>query len=181
MRTKLKHRHGGSIGRLALGVYHALAFDCVNYKSGRCDPSLDTIARRASCSRRAVASALARLQRLGIIDWQRRCDLVQSPGGRWQLCQRSNAYHLASPVHWRTHDRESPAPAPEPGTWGDHPPLPEALEAAAAAAAAGDEVERDRLLQSAEPGSLGAAIARLGQAIYRSASAALDPPPESDL
>ena len=67
-------RHGGVIGRTALDVFYALALDFQNFRTGRLDPSLDAIARKAGCCRRAVVAALARLRDLGLLAWQRRCE-----------------------------------------------------------------------------------------------------------
>src|SRR4051794_41464467 len=55
--THQSGRHGGIIGRVALDVFHALALDFQNFRTGRLDPSLDTIARKAGCCWRAVVNA----------------------------------------------------------------------------------------------------------------------------
>ena len=51
-------RHGGVIGRTALAALYALLFDYLNHRTGRLDPSLDAIARKAGCCRRAVVDAI---------------------------------------------------------------------------------------------------------------------------
>lgn len=56
---------------------------------GQCDPSHTTIADDAGCSERTVRRALARLNALGLLTWQRR---VVRDG--WRTAQTSNAYHF---------------------------------------------------------------------------------------
>jgi hypothetical protein len=67
--TRQPGRHGGIIGRTALAALYTLLFDFLNHKTGRLDPSLDTIAHKAGCCRRAVVDALARLRDLGLLAW----------------------------------------------------------------------------------------------------------------
>jgi hypothetical protein len=50
-----------------------LIFDFLNFRTGRLDPSYAAIARKAGVCVRAVATALARLRELGILNWVRRC------------------------------------------------------------------------------------------------------------
>ena len=90
-------RHGGVIGRTALAVFYALAFDFQNFRTGRLDPSLDAIAHKAGCCRRAVVDALARLAELGLITWRRRCEETRDAEGRFRLRQRTNAYAVLPP------------------------------------------------------------------------------------
>src|SRR3954463_13378146 len=99
--TRRKGRHGGIIGRVGLDVLYVLLFDFLNYASGRLDPSLDRIAERAGCCRRAVVDALARLRDLGLLTWQRRCEETRDAEGRFRLRQRTNAYGLLPPSQWR--------------------------------------------------------------------------------
>jgi hypothetical protein len=185
-RSHLKGRHGGDVGRVGLMVYHALAFDCLQYKTGQCDPSLDELARRACCSRRAAIDALRRLRELGAVAWQRRCDIVQA-GGRWQLAQLTNAYFLPAPKHWRRGGGDGGVPPPPAsGTWGDQPPQPDEEACAAERAAAGDHEGALRELEAAPKDSLAAALASWGRLIDahhradRSAAAAKNPQPRSD-
>jgi AraC-like DNA-binding protein len=60
-------------------------------EDGRLDPSHAAIAERACCSERTVRRALARLEALGLLRWQRR--LVRQPGA-WRAEQTSNAYEM---------------------------------------------------------------------------------------
>src|SRR4051794_14971098 len=92
--TRQPGRHGGIIGRTALGTLYVLLFDFLNHRTGRLDPSLDAIAAKAGCCRRAVVDALARLRDLGLLAWHRRCEETRDAEGRFRLRQRTNAYGL---------------------------------------------------------------------------------------
>jgi hypothetical protein len=61
-------RHGGAVGPTALQVLHALIFDFLNHRTGRLDPSYQAIALKAGVCVRTVATALARLRELGILN-----------------------------------------------------------------------------------------------------------------
>lgn len=170
-----KGKHGGRIGRIATIVYQCLAMDYINHTTGRLDPSLDAIASRAAVSRRSVATALRRLKDLGIVAWQRRCDLVEGASGRWELRQRTNAYSLPRVKDWLIRWPDPEPPPPDRVALGLAPEMPDELAAAAAATAAGEPGEALQHLGDAPAGSLAAALARLGQAVYGSANPASNP------
>jgi hypothetical protein len=173
----VKGKHGGVVGRVALHVYHTLAFDCLRYATGKLDPALQTIAARAGCSRRAAVDALHRLRAIGAVTWERRCEVRQGSGGQYELHQLTNAYRLPAPALWRSGDPSPPPPPPEPGTSGEHPPLPDELDLAAEKAAVGDSARAVAELELAPTGSLERALAALGRAIFRSAATAKHPKP----
>src|SRR4029079_1075080 len=129
--TRQPGRHGGVIGRTALGTLYPLLFDFLNHKTGRLDPSLDAIAHKAGCCRRAVVDALARLRDLGLLHWQRRCEETRDAEGRFRLRHRTNAYGLLPPSQWRGY-RDIDPPPPDPATLGAPERIPEAIEAAVA-------------------------------------------------
>ena len=135
---KLAGRYGSAFGN-AVRVYHAL-IRFQNWRTGRLDPTYEDIQRAAKLGRSTVAAALRFLRRWGIIHAQPRCVFEVNPDtGRQELRQISNAYVLQPPSQWRLFGdppEEEPAP-PEPGTWGDHPPLPDTVTQAA------DELARD--------------------------------------
>jgi hypothetical protein len=118
--TRQPGRQDGVVSRNGLAVLHALVFDCLNYTSGRLDPSYETIARLACISVRSVARGLKALQAAGVLSWVRRC-VERVKDGRFTLEQQSNAYGLVPASQWRGFAAKPEAPAPEPGTWGDHP------------------------------------------------------------
>lgn len=64
-------------------------------KSGRCDPSLDTIAKRSRLSRRTVIRQLFKLRQARIINWVRRTMKTGNAKGEGPLRQQtSNAYFI---------------------------------------------------------------------------------------
>jgi len=81
------HRRSGAITALHVQIGRCL----LNRLgvTGQCDPSHDTIATDAGCSERTVRRALARLNALGLLTWQRR---VVRAG--WRTAQTSNAYQF---------------------------------------------------------------------------------------
>ena len=168
--TRRKGHHGGVVGPSALQVLHVLIFDFLRFATGQLDPSYAAIARKANLCERAVADALARLKRTGILNWLRRAK-PSCEGGAFALVQDTNAYVPLPETQWHGYRPPQDPPAPAPGTWGDHPPLPPALDQAMAARRAGgrpDEIVR--ILDSAPPeDSLEAALARLGKAVLAKA------------
>jgi hypothetical protein len=154
-------RHGGAVGHVGLAVLHALIFDFLNHRTGRLDPSYAAIAAKAGVCVRTVATALARLRALGILNWVRRC-AESWRDGRFVLEQETNAYAVLPEGQWRGY-RPPPEPptAPWPDTWGAAPPMPSAL---AQAALEGDLVGKVQVLASDPKDGLAAALARLGRA-----------------
>jgi hypothetical protein len=162
--TRQPGRHGGAIGRTALTTLYVLLFDFLNHRTGRLDPSLDAIAAKAGCCRRAVVNALARLRDLGLLTWQRRCEEDRDAEGRFRLRQRTNAYGLLPASQWRGYRDPEPLPL-EPGTWGDHPPIPDPIAVAIAEIMHGQHVAAIAALE-ADPGDkLAMALAELGRAM----------------
>ena len=119
-------RHGGAVGHTALQVLHALIFDFLNHRTGRLDPCYEAIAHKAGVCVRAVATALARLRELGILNWVRRC-AESWRDGRFVLEQQTNAYAVLPDSQWRGYRPPAEPPAPAPGTWGEPAPMPDAV------------------------------------------------------
>ena len=143
-------------------MLHALIFDFLNHRTGRLDPSYEAIARKAGVCVRAVATALARLRELGILNWVRRC-AESWRDGRFVLEQQTNAYAVLPDSQWRGYRPPQEPPAPAPGTWGEPTPMPSVL--AQAAAETGDLAGRVRASSPAIPKDrLAAALASLGRA-----------------
>ena len=150
-------RHGGAVGHAALQVLHALVFDFMNFRTGRLDPSYAAIAQKAGVCVRTVATALARLRELGILNWVRRC-AERWADGRFVLEQQSNAYGLLPESQWRGYRAPPEPPEPE---WGRPPIMPSALGLAALESDLAGQVQA---LASDPKDGLAAALARLGQA-----------------
>jgi len=163
--TRQKDRHGGALGHSGLQVLHTLIFDFMNYRSGRLDPSHAAIARRANVCERTVRNALNRLKALGILNWVRRC-AENWQDGKFRLEQETNAYAVLPDTQWRGYSPPPEAPAPMPGTWGDHPPLPSQIEQAIMERQASGSMQTVIQILGCDPTDrLAAALARLGQAV----------------
>ena len=169
--TRREGKHGGAVGHTALQVLHALLFDFLNYSTGRLDPSYATIARKANVCQRTVANAVKRLRELGMLNWLRRCAERRREDGRFVLEQETNAYAVLPPTQWRGYRPPAEPSVPEPGTWGDHPPLPSVLHQAATERQEGGTLRQIiGILDSDPTDMLAVALARLGHAMQASNS-----------
>jgi len=166
--THTAGKHGGAIGRTGLQVLYVLLFDFIDHATGRLEPSYDSIAEKAGVCRRAVADALHRLKVLGLLHWQRRSRPEPDGNGGFRLVQETNAYASLPPSQWRGYFEPPPAPPPESGTWGDHPPLPDQITQAAEEIRAQPDAHQTMFgLLDADPGDqLAGALARFGRAIF---------------
>lgn len=160
--TRQPGKQDGALGRNGLAVLYVLLFDFLNYASGQLDPAIATIAHAANISERSAARGLASLKAAGVLNWARRCLAEIGAAGRMVFRQLSNAYAVLPISQWLGHKPRQPAPPPEPGTWGDHPPLPPQLDQAVAESSFAGQL---RALELDEPGTLAAALARLGRAM----------------
>jgi hypothetical protein len=115
--TRAPGRRNGPLGHVALEVLELLG-NLVAYKSGRLEPSIDTIARKVRRARSAVVEALAALRAHGFLDWLCRYEPTGCEGRGPQVRQVSNAYRLALP----------PRAARLLGIQGQDVPLPDDLE-----------------------------------------------------
>ena len=106
-------RRNGPLGHVAIEVLELLG-NLVSFRTGRLEPSLDTLTRLLRRSRAAVVRALAALRAHGFLDWLRRYE----PTGRKDAapgCARS-ATPTGSPC--------LPAPPGSwDGSWEHHPCL----------------------------------------------------------
>jgi hypothetical protein len=78
-------------------------------------------------SKRSLARGLAALKRCGVVNWVKRCFEYRDAAGRYCLAQDTNAYGIIPPSQWIGYKAAPEAPPPSPGTWGDHPPLPDQM------------------------------------------------------
>lgn len=163
--TRCPGRQDGVIGRNGLAVLRAFLFGFLNHKSGRCDPSHAALARRAGISERSVRRGLVALKAAGLVNWLRRC-IETVRDGRFSLEQTTNAYAVLPPSQWFGWRAATPAPPPELGTWGDHPPLPDAITTALQNSHAGGGHSGLVAALEADPGDrLALALARFGKAL----------------
>lgn len=157
-------RHGGAVGRVALDVLETLLFDFMDYASGRLDPSLEAIARKARCCVTAVKLALKRLRRLRILDWVRRATRDENEAGGFILRQETNAYAICPETEWQGWQEPPP---PEPWQWGAVPPLPSVIQQAIEAAKSGEGREAQLRALELDPGNdLAASLARIGRTLF---------------
>jgi hypothetical protein len=166
--TREPGKQDGAIGRNGLAVLRALIFHFLNYASGRLDPGYEAIAKQACISVRSVARGLVSLKQVGILNWVRRCEAIFERG-RCVLEQLTNAYAILPISQWfgyRSAPRYSEPPRPAPGTWGDHPPLPDALTAAITERREGGTMQGVlRELESDPDDLLARALGSLGRAL----------------
>ena len=158
-----KGHQDGALGRSGLMVLHTLIFDFLNFATGALFPSIASIAHAAGTSESSVKRGLAKLKESGVVNWLRRC-AEDWQDGRFILRQETNAYGILPASQWRGYTPEPEAPAPQSGTWGDHPPLPDALTLACQEAAQGLPA-MVRTLEQDERDPLASSLARLGRAI----------------
>ena len=97
-RRERNGRENGAIGHVGMEVLREL-LRLIDYKTGRLDPAIATLAQRIGRSIAAVAAALKRLKEHGFLDWLRRYIPTGNAGLRGpQVKQTSNAYRLMLPI-----------------------------------------------------------------------------------
>lgn len=89
-------RRVGPLGSVAIEILQLFAA-LISYKTGRLEPSIDTVMQRLRRSRDAVVRGLAALRRHGFLDWLRRYEPTGEAGRGPQVRQISNAYRLYLP------------------------------------------------------------------------------------
>ena len=119
---------------------------------------------------RSVARGLQKLKAAGVLNWIRRC-VENIQDGRFTLAQETNAYAVLPATQWRGYQAPPPAPPPDRGTWGDHPPLPDMLTQAADEIRGGGGRQSVLALLGGDPtDGLALALAGLGRAIFNAKS-----------
>jgi hypothetical protein len=165
-RGKLAGRHGGLIGSNVLLVLHTLIFDFLNHKTGRLDPSYSALQRTTRLCRQTIASALAILKQLGILNWIRRCREDRDECGRFVLRQETNAYAILPTTQWRGYVSEDAPEPPHPTAWGACPPLSSLIEQACIDRQEGRSVTAIVAHLGDDPrDAVAAALASLGRAL----------------
>ena len=156
----------GPLGAVALEVLEYFV-NLVDFRTGRLEPSLDTIMLKVRRSRDAVVRGLKALREHGFLDWLRRYEPTGHEGRGPQVRQVSNAYRLSLPQKaLRLLER-----------FGKAPPLPDDeiqarndRAAALAAQRAGLSFE-DRLTLDLGDTMLAKALSGLGQLVGKRESA----------
>mgnify|MGYP004723715635 CR=1 FL=1 len=104
----------GPLGSVAIGIVELFA-NLVDFRTGRLEPSIDTLRLKLRRSRDAIVRALKSLRVHGFLDWLRRYEPTGNEGRGPQVKQASNAYCMSLPDRARQLLR----------CWGATPPLPE--------------------------------------------------------
>ena len=91
-----KGRRCGPLGTVAIEVLEYFVH-LVDFRTGRLEPSLDTLIRRLKRSRDAIVRALKNLRAHGFLDWLRRYQPTGNEGRGTQVRQAGNAYRLHLP------------------------------------------------------------------------------------
>ena len=115
-RTDRTGRKIGPLGHVALDVLREL-LRLDDYRTGRLEPALLTLARRTGHSVAGVVAALKRLRLHGFTTWLRRYEPTGNEGRGPQVRQASNAYVLLLPAKA---EALLPKPPPEPVDFEAH-------------------------------------------------------------
>lgn len=107
-RTRQPGQHGGCLKDSGLQILRALLFQFLDCRTGRLDPSLDTLARVTGHCRATVVAALKRLRAAGFVSWVQRVALVRIDG-LMRPQQITNGYQIGTglapagfmPSQWR--------------------------------------------------------------------------------
>jgi hypothetical protein len=94
--TRQRGQRKGPLGQIGLEVWREL-LRMIDYRTGRLDPCIKTLADRTRRSASAVVIALKALRTHGFLDWLRRYVDTGNEGRGPQVRQISNAYRLALP------------------------------------------------------------------------------------
>jgi hypothetical protein len=160
--TRQPGKQDGALGRNGILVLHTPIFDLLNYATGRLDPAIETIARKACISICSVKRGIANLKRCGVLDWIRRAGETRDQQGRFCLEQDTNAYGILPASQWRGFVDQPEAPPPHPDTCGATPPLPPVVEQAITERQHGASFAATVSRLEDDPGDeLAAALARL--------------------
>jgi hypothetical protein len=166
----------GPLGGVAIELLELFA-NLVNFRTGRLDPSIETLMRYLRRSRDAIVRALKALRQHGFLDWLRRYIPTGNQGRGPQVQQTSNAYRLALPARaLRLLGRMGMAPPPP----DDHTHAIE-LRAAEIDAHRKSLPLNELALFDVGDNPLGQALARLGRLISLRESARQTESPSSSI
>lgn len=156
----------GPLGGVAIELLELFA-NLVNFRTGRLDPSIETLMRMLRRSRDAIVRALKNLRTHGFLDWLRRYEPTGNEGRGPQVRQTSNAYRLSLPERAKRFL----------GRFGITPPPPDDYVQAEAEHAAAIEAHRaslpldKRTLFDMGDSPLAQTLARLGRLVQERESA----------
>jgi len=152
----------GPLGSVAIEVLELLT-NLVDFRTGRLEPSIETLMRYLKRSRDAIVRALKALRTHGFLDWLRRYVPTGNEGRGPQVKQTSNAYRLFLPSAAARLLGRLFARAPIPDDHGHAQEIRRAEFEAARASLT--ELERTMMVDVADPESpIGAALIRMAKA-----------------
>ncbi|MES3091799.1 replication protein A [Sphingomonas aerolata] len=94
---KIAGKRNGPLGAIGVDVLREL-MRMIDFKTGRLEPAIATLAERLRRSRGAIVSALARLKDHGFLNWIRRFEPIEDPDAFGpQVKQVTNAYWFGLP------------------------------------------------------------------------------------
>jgi len=161
-----KGERTGPLGSVAIEVLEYFV-NLVDFRTGRLEPSLDTIMGKVRRSRDAVVRALKALRAHGFLDWLRRYEPTGREGSGPQVQQASNAYRLSLPEKaLRLLGRFGKAPPPP----DDHSAAQEARVAELDAYRKAMPLDELALFEAGD-NPLGRALAALGKSLQERESA----------
>ncbi|WP_283419641.1 replication protein A [Sphingopyxis sp. Geo48] len=123
-RRERQRQHAGTrngmIGHIGLAVLEVMYTRYLDFRTGRLDPAVATIAEAVGHSYAAVHAALRRLRQAGFLHWVRRSEPIEDAEGAGpQVKQISNAYALLlpKPLERMVSQLLGGAPAPDDADW----------------------------------------------------------------
>jgi hypothetical protein len=156
----------GPLGAVAIELVELFA-NMVDFRTGRLEPSIETLMRHLKRSRDAIVRALKALRAHGFLDWLRRYVPTGNEGAGPQVQQTSNAYRLSLPARAQQLLGRLGMATPPPD---DHSHAQE--QHAAEITAHQDSLPLDQLpLFTIGDNPLGRALANLGKAMKQRESA----------
>jgi hypothetical protein len=169
--TRKPGKQDGDVSSAGIKILYVLLFDCINYQTGRLDPSQKTIARKANISERSVTRGLAKLKACGILNWINRAEVIRDEKGRYCPKQNTNAYAVLPVSQWKGFvDTKPTPPLPHPSTWGAVPPLPDLITQALTELRLGERATALRLLETDPADTVAGALARYWKALNQQTS-----------
>ena len=159
---KVAGKRNGPLGAIGIDVLREL-MRMIDFKTGRLEPAIATIAERLSRSRGAIVSALARLKDHGFLNWIRRFEPIEKPDAFGpQVKQITNAYWLGLPREAADMVRRMMGKAPMPD---DELTRRRAEEEATAAMLATISAEDLAAFRAGDNSPLAKALASLGRRV----------------
>ncbi len=173
--TREAGKQDGVLGRNGLKVLEVLITDFMRFSTGELQPSIASIADKASMCVSSVRRGLDNHRAAGVVDWVRRKASALVDGCILWF-QQSNAYHIRPVEQWLGYEPAPSPPAPDPATWGATPPMPSGLQRALEMARQREALPNLFATLEEDPADrLQIALAKLGRAVVEGAKSIVSP------